>query len=267
MHVISHSRLRTADYRCLFNTSRFSSEEVADLLNDGAAKLFADAEHLADKRGRSSYRLSIGSRTFYARVHCPASWYEKVRDRLLMPACMRRFKAADRLLSSKLRTPPPILAAVIYRQQRQQQILVTDYCEEALGLDDYVEQQDHDDGYASFIHELADVLTDFHRCGFHSRYLRSGTILVQQQNDKRLFWFTDLEGLSCSRFLPRSCFVTTVARAVGQMYEHLPQKDRRFLLVTCFDYALKKNIYPKPSQQERFVESTLRLIRDSHPQS
>ena len=253
MTVIATRRVATAQCRGLYNTSRFNEAEVRDLLANGAAQLFRGADLLSETGNARSYRVHVAGTAYFAKQVLLRGWH-RLADRLWQPSVYGCYHAAGRLLAAGLRTPPPILAAIVAHEGQRQPVLVTDFCAEAEELDAFA--QHHPELHRELIPELADLLAEFHHRGFYSRHLRSANLLVQLLHGQRLYWFIDLERMGSSRWWPRRAFRSTVSRACADLFPHLTPTDRQFLLTTCFDRALKRNLYTRPSQLEDFLART-----------
>ena len=265
MPPLEVQRQKTAAYDCLYNPQRCTPADLASWLPDNAASLWAQRELLAESSSAISYRVQVGGRRLFAKQLKPRSWYHRWSEILLSPPCFRQFWAAGRVMKAGILTPVPLLSAVL-RQGDGGQILVTEFCEQARGLDEFFAAAKGTMRGQALV-EVADLISEFHRRGFYSRHLRSANILVQDHQGERRYWLIDLERLGSSRWLPQCAFTGTVSRGCAEFYEHLTPDERGFLLNTCFDFALKKNIYHRPSQESLFCRQARRQILRRHPPS
>lgn len=251
------------DFKCIFNPHRFGRDEIRELLANDAAKLLETREPLGDTSHAHSYAISIDGQRYFAKEFTTRKWYYRPLD-LLRPQSFRNFKAAGPLLKADLRTPTPALAAVLTQSRPARQILVTDYCEDATSLEQYFEDGNKEER-REILAALADLLSNFHHKGFYSGHLRAGNLLMRGDGTERQYWFIDLDQMSSTRWCWRDAYARTVSRGCAEIYAHLGQDERNFLLKSCFDFALKKNIFSRPSQQERFVEKVIALIHKRNP--
>ena len=259
MSVIPHTCINDPGMNCLVNTDRFSAEEACHLLADGAAGLFADATEIFRSRNAISYQVTCGDTRFFAKEITHRRSYRNLIDRFTCPTSFKNFWAGANLLEADLPTPMPAIATLIRTDDGPRQFLVTDFCEDAVGLDAMVRQTSGAQRYL-ILTEVADLLADFHHRGFYSRHLRSANILVRP-GKTRQYWFIDLDRMMNHRWLFYDVFASTVSRAAFEFYEDLTHEERHQFLSACFNAALKHNIYHRPSLEKGFKDSVIKMVK------
>ncbi len=238
--------------RCIYNADRVTEAQVADMLADGAAALLQNKSLICETRTANSYAVEVGMARYFTKIYKPGKLYRRVLE-VVKPVSHNTFDAGLRMLKADLPTPTPILAVLMDHNGKSTNILVTDYCDDAVGLDKWVQNAKKGKRIA-IMDEVAHLLADFHSKGFQSNHLRSANILVAEPDDEgRVYWFIDLDSLSAHRIFTSSVFVQTVSRACFEFYEFLSPEERKYLMRACFSAALKQNIYKKPSDEEGFM--------------
>ncbi len=261
MGAIASKHLSTRDYDCLYDSARLADDEVRQLLCSGLDGILGEAKQHHESPSLRAYRVQLYEGPCFLRRLSVHRLGNCMRETLLQPTCFRIFKNAVRLLNQHLPTPAPLLAAVLRGDDRREQILVTDFCPDAEPLDAVVRKA-RSESRDLIIPELARLLCDFHAAGFSCRNLQAHDILVETVDGKRRYWLTDVRQLRHRRLQSRQAYIRTVRDACRELYEHLPRQERRFLLVSCFDYALKRNIFSEPSQERHFVEAVMAGLRE-----
>jgi len=260
---ISLSRLHTNKFNCLYNADRFSESEISGLLAAEASKLFAEKIQIYETDNAVSYNVKINDHLYFAKELKKQKWYREIWYNFF-PACRNNFKAGINLLKAGIPTPEPLIAAVLQLNGQKQQILVTDFCADATGLNDLAA---HFSGRQriTIIDEIADLLAIFFKKGFYSRHLRAANILITETTKRYKFWFIDLDLLGSSRFRPKSAFINTISRASFEFFEHLTHDEREYWLETCFNAAVRHSIYTDQNMQKTFKEIAVNQIKKRHP--
>ncbi len=256
---ISVRRCRDKNYRCLYNADDITEVQVRELLADDGAALFADKKLITETSNGHSYRVSAGGRALFVKEYKPKKLHRRVMERF-RPACYASFDAGVRMLKAELPTPCPVLAVVMTTGNLRRQLLVTHFCEKASGLDTLLVSSKNPRRTA-IMDQLAVLLADFHCKGFYSRHLRSANILININTKGLLqFWFVDLDRMSRNHYMSSKVFIGTVSRACFEFYAEIKPDERQYLLRSCFDAALKQNIFRRPSQQRWFIENAISQV-------
>lgn len=251
-------RHRTKAVAGIYNADQLTEAQVAELLAEDAALLFKDKELISETSNGRSFCVHAFDRDFFLKEFKPRKWYRRGWE-FFFPACHNNFHAGVRLLRRQVPTPAPLISAVVQGRKRTRQLLVTEFCRDAVGLDEAMATYKNN-RRARLSDEVAALLADFHCKGFYSRHLRSANILVREQGRGWDFWFVDLDRLGSNRLLNGNVFINTVSRASFEFFEQIKPDERQYLLRACFDAALKQNIFRKPSQQQWFVKQAVQQI-------
>jgi hypothetical protein len=257
------ARLRDNGVNCLFNAGRFSEPEIIDLLNLEASKLFAEKEQIYETDNAISYRVIKNEHVYFAKEFKIKKWYRQIWNRLF-PICQNNFKAGIRLMKAGLPTPTPLMAAVFTKGNQRKQILITDFCTAAIGLDGFTSHYKHQERLA-VMDKVSDLLAEFFSKRFYSRHLRSANILITKENGRHCLWFIDLDLLGSSRFLPKSAFINTVSRASFEFYEHLTTDEKKYWLKSCFNAAIRHNICNDTNKESSFSDRVIAQIKKRNP--
>lgn len=244
---------------CVFNEDRLTQKEVTDLLADEAKDIFDQKELIYETGNAKSYLVKVDGYSFFAKEYKKRKLYKRILD-TFSPACNQSFSAGLKLLESHIPTPTPILAAALKDDEGTRQILVTEYCEHAVGLDTWIKEHKNAKRAAA-LNELSCLLSDFHDKGFYSRHLRSANILVSEHDGERVYWFIDLDRMSKSPFHNANNYMSTVSRASFEFNEHLTPEERHQYLSACFNAGLRHGIFKKPSYEETFIKKTVSQIK------
>lgn len=260
---ISIVKFRNHNMSCMYNAGWFSESEVKDLLNAGASKLFFQKKQIYETENAISYRLEIDGNVYFGKEFKINKWYRKIWNHFF-PACQNNFKAGIKILKAGLPTPQPLIAASLRVNNARKQILVTAFCENAIGLDDFTNYYKEKERMA-VMEKAADLLAEFFKKGFYSRHLKSANILVSTENGRYCFWLIDLDLLGSSRFLPGSAFINTVSRASFQFYEHLHPDERKYWITICFNAGVKYHILSPSFDENAFSNRVIAQIIKRHP--
>ena len=252
-------RIRQGGINCIFNEDRLTREQALELLSNDAKALFTDSKSIYETGNALSYQVNVQEFTFFAKEYKRRKLYKRILDRL-KPACHLSFLAGLELQKADVPTPTPILAATMQSTDGLRQLLVTEFCENAMGLDQWVKENENAKR-AAVLDELACLLADFHDKGFYSRHLRSANIMVAENDGERIYWFIDLDRMSKSSLLNASNYVSTVSRACFEFNEFLSPEERKNLLIDCFNSGLRSGIFTKPSQESNFVKRTTNQMK------
>ncbi len=253
-------RLDDPAFACVYNTNRFSEIQMRELLDQRLEPFFRDRQTIRDSGETLSFQSAVDGEPYFVKEFRRPAWYSRIRDSVGEPKCLRGFRTASRLLKAELPAPQPIFAVAFTDDDPRCQVLVAECCIDAVPLDRYLEKTT---GIVrrAFVAELADLLTGFHAKGFHSHELEAAKILAREDAGTRKYWITGLHHLAGNRLNATRHFVRTVAVAGADLHDALVPEERNYLLAACFDYALKKNIYSRPSQQDKFTRSVISKIR------
>ena len=246
-----------ANANCIFDANCFSEEEMMVILENDAQLLFKHAELIFETHNAASYRVKINDTYYFAKRFKFSKSY-KYFVNLFIPTCKSCFESAIELLKVGIHTPKPIAAAVYGKKKHQ--VLITEFIDEAYGLDSYIENCDETLRPVIF-EELAMELATFYRKGFYSRHLRSANIMVFKEDNKRIYTFIDLDKLGRNRLFGNRAYISTVSRACFEFFDCLNNQEKQLLLRKCFDAAMKQNIYYKPSQMDSFVNKVIAQIK------
>ena len=252
-------KIRQDGINCIFNEDRLTREQAIELLSNNAESLFSDSKSIYETGNALSYQVNVSEFTFFAKEYKPRKLYKRILD-AFKPACHYSFLAGLDLQEADLPTPTPILAAAMPSKSGTRQLLVTEFCENARGLDQWVKENDNAKRTV-VLNELACLLADFHGKGFYSRHLRSANIMIAENEGERLYWFIDLDRMNKSSLLNAGNYVSTVSRACFEFNEYLSSEDRKNLLINCFNSGLRHGVFTKPSQEAAFVKRTRTQIK------
>jgi hypothetical protein len=247
----------------MYNAERFSESEVMALLNSGASKLFSQKKQIYETENATSYRLRINGNDYFGKEFKINKWYRKIWN-CFFPACQNNFRAGIKISEAELPTPQPLIAASLRVNSARKQILVTEFCDNAIGLDELASHY-KDRERLAIMEKAADLLAEFFNKGFYSRHLRSANILVSKENGRYRFWLIDLDLLGSSRFLPGSAFINTVSRASFEFYEHLNSDEREYWIKSCFNAGVKYHILKRSSGENNFSNQVVAQIIKRHP--
>ena len=256
---ITTGKLREDGINCVFNEDRLTRKEVKALLADEAKTIFDDSELIYETGNARSFRINVDNYSYFTKEYKKRKLYKRLLD-TFAPACNLSFSAGLKLLESSLPTPTPILAAALESESGIRQILVTEYCENAMGLDQWIKVNKGAKREAA-LSEIACLLADFHSKGFYSRHLRSANILLSEYDGERVYWFIDLDRMCKSPFHTASNFISTVSRASFEFNEFLSPEERNLFLRSCFNSGLRHSIFRKPSQEKKFIKKALSQVK------
>jgi len=234
-----------------------------DLLNSGASKLFSQKKQIYETENAISYRLRINGNDYFGKEFKINKWYRRIWNRFF-PACKNNFRAGIKISEAGLPTPQPFIAASLRVNGARKQFLVTAFCDNAIGMDDFTGHY-RDRERLAIMEKAADLLAEFFNKGFYSRHLRSANILVSEENGRYRFWLIDLDLLGSSRFLSGSAFVNTVSRASFEFYEHLQPDERRYWIKSCFNAGVKYHILSPSADENNFSTQVVAQIIKRHP--
>jgi len=260
---MSIAAFRNHDMNCMYNADRFTESEVMTLLNDGALKLFSEKKQIYETENAVSYRLKINGNIYFGKEFKISRWYRKIWN-CFFPACQNNFKAGIKITEAGLPTPQPLIAASLRINSLRKQILVTAFCDNAIGLDVFTTHYNEAERLA-IMEKAADLLAEFFKKGFYSRHLRSANILVSMENGRHYFWLIDLDRLGSSRFLSGSAFVNMVSRASFEFYEHLYPEERRYWIKSCYCAGVKYYILNRSVDENHFSNQVVAQIMKRHP--
>lgn len=267
MHIMRQSisivKFRNHNMSCMYNADRFSESEVMALLNSGASKLFSQKKQIYETENAISYRLEIDGNVYFGKELKINKWYRKIWN-FFSPAYKNNFRAGIKISEAGLPTPHPLIAASLRVNGTRTQVLVTEFCDNAIGLDDFTNHY-KDRERLVIMEKAADLLAEFFKKGFYSRHLRSANILVSEENGRYCFWFIDLDLLGSSRFLPGSAFINTVSRASFEFYEHLHPDERKYWIKSCFNAGVKYHILNRSSDENNFSNQVVAQVIKRHP--
>ncbi len=268
MHIMMKQSISIAAFRnhrmdCIYNADRFSESEVMDLLNAGASKLFSQKKQIYETENATSYRLKIDGKLYFGKEFKINKWYRRMWN-CFFPACKNNFRAGIKILEAGLPTPQPFIAASLRINGARSQFLVTAFCDNAVGLDDFTS---HYTGRERLVimEKAAELLAEFFKKGFYSRHLRSANILLARENNQYHLWLIDLDLLGSSRFLPGSAFINTVSRASFEFYEHLHPDERKYWIQSCFNAGINGHILSSSCDENNFSNQVVAQIIKRHP--
>ncbi len=260
---ISIEKFRNHNMSCMYNADRFSESEVMVLLNSGASKLFSQKKQIYETENAISYQLRINGNVYFGKEFKINKWYRKIWN-CFFPVCQNNFRAGIKVSEAGLPTPQPLIAASLRTNGARKQVLVTDFCDNAIGLNDFtIYYKDRE--RLAIMEKAADLLAEFFSKGFYSRHLRSANILVSKENGRYCFRLIDLDLLGSSRFLPGSTFINTVSRASFEFYEHLHPDERKYWIKSCFNAGVKYHILNRSSSENNFSTKVVAQIIKRHP--
>ncbi|MFO7560238.1 MAG: lipopolysaccharide kinase InaA family protein [Desulfobacterales bacterium] len=260
---ISIAEFRNHNMNCIYNADRFSESEIMVLLSAGASKLFSQKKQIYETENATSYRLRIDGDFYFGKEFKIDRWYRRMWN-CFFPACKNNFRAGVKILEAGLPTPHPYIAASLRENGSRNQILVTAFCDNAVGLDDLTNCYKEGERLA-ILEQVADLLAEVFKKGFYSRHLRSANILVSKKNGRYRFWLIDLDRMGSSRFLPRSAFIHMVSRASFEFYGHLHPDERKYWIQSCFKAGVNNHILSSSCDENNFSNQVVAQIIKRHP--
>jgi hypothetical protein len=261
MAAISTASLTTPQFSCLYNREFFNEEEAADLLGDNAEKLFLHQQALTHANDYLSYKLTVAGTTYYAKEFKLNGSATGPLHSLREPAARACYRAAELLVTGGFRAPEPVMAVVLDRGARQ--LLLNVFCAGAMPLDQGL-QDESPYVRREVLAEVSDLLSELLAKNFYAPALRAADILFEQTDHGRRYWLTDFGGLTVRRLRIRRLFAATVANVCTGVYDGLEAEERSFFFASCFDMALKKNIFTRPSQQGAFIDHVVNDLKLRH---
>lgn len=251
MTTISTAVLHTREYASLFNQRFFSAAEVADLVADDGRKLFLRSDPVADDGVVETVRVQIDGAGFTAR-----RFRGEARGwrRWLGGRAYRRYRSSERLLRAEFNTAAPVIAVRLL--QSRDEVFVSENRDLGAPLAAYFCKLDPG-ARRECLAELAELLSGLQKKRLHLPGLRPTDILVQNGSGSgRSYWLGESGPLAAlGIWSPRRCFRRTVAELASGLGATLRGEERAFFFAACFDMALKRNIFSRPSQQDAFVRA------------
>lgn len=260
MSAIHSEILDTEHFSCTFNRAFFSSAEVQELLDADAEKLFVRPESLKISEEKRSYHLQIGGASYFAREFLLPPVREGWIGYWDTPLVRQLYFACERLKKAQTPATEPVLAAISKKAPRQ--ILVTQYYQNNGTLTEKLKNT-HDEERRGYIAVLAEFLSHLQERRLYIPDFSTDHLLVcpVSSKERNAFRLSPRGPVLIKYAFNRRFYARMIADACINLYSLLTPEERMFLFISCFDMALKRNIFSRPSQQTKFIHSVTKQVK------